>query len=247
MKTLAAGIGAAVAALILSTSPTAHAEPTVPECPDPSAPIVTARAFSSDVAVGTKKTKQMKLEVWTHAGCDVDAAEAVIRAPRKTYRVQLKPATVVEGAVYWQGTLAIAPSTLRNSDAGAWPTTYRVTGAEIQTATVTNLVRRATRVTRFNAGPEPVQDDRLTYTGHVERASWTSGRYRDLAGHPVGVHRIWLDGEESELVAGAVTRKDGTFRVTRAYAGPGYYAAVPHENRTTVSSLSRRDKVTTPQ
>ncbi len=247
MKTLPARVGAAVAALILTASPTAHAESTAQVCPDPSAPILTGRVFSSDVAIGIKKTKQMNLEVWTHEGCDVGAAEAVVRAPRKTFRVQLQPIEVSEGTVHWFGTLAIAPRTLRNSDAGAWPTTYRVTGAETATATITHVVRRATRVTRFNAGPEPVRNDRLTYTGHVERASWTSHRYRNLAKHPVSVERIWLDEEESEQVAATVTRKDGTFLVTRAYAGPGFYVAIPQLSRTTNSSESRRDTVTTPQ
>jgi hypothetical protein len=249
MKTFVTSLGTAAvaAALVLTGSPSAQADTPSQPCPDAGAPIVQGRVFSSQVAVGTTKTQRLELEVWTHAGCDVTAAKAVVRSPRVTRAVQLEPVEVVEGEVRWRGSLAISPRSLRNSDAGGWPTTYQVTGDHADTETVTSLVRRATRVTSFNAGPEPVRNGRITYSGHVERANWDRRRYDDLAGHVVGVQRIWLDEEESELVAAPRTRKDGTFRVTKAYAGPGHYVAVPHENRTTASSQSRRDTVTTSQ
>ena len=70
---------------------------------------------------------------------------------------------------------------------------------------------------------------------------------RDSAGRLVTVTRIFLDEEDREGLAEPVTKADGTFRVTRPYAGPGFYLAIVDGTRTTAGAESRRDRVDTPQ
>ena len=248
MRTLVAGLGAVAltaASLLTATGP-AHAETPTATCADPRQPIVESLTFDSHVSVGTKKTKRLRLDVYTHAGCDVSGAKATVQGPRSTRTVALQPVESDGEYVRWQGTLAISPRSLRNSDAGAWQTTYRVRGEHADSQTVASHVRRATRVS-FNAGPEPVRNNRLTYSGHVERASWNTKRYHDSAGRLVTVTRIFLDEEDREGLAEPVTRSDGTFRVTRPYAGPGFYLAIVDGTRITAGAESRRDRVDTPQ
>ena len=247
MKTFVAGLGtAALAASLLSSTGVAHAETQTAPCADPRQPIVDFLTSDSHVVVGTQKTKRLRLSIYTHAGCDVSGAKATVQGPRSTRRVTLQPVASDGEYVHWQGSMAISPRSLRNSDAGAWRTTYRVRGEYSDTQTAASHVRRATRVT-FNAGPEPVQNNRLTYRGHVERASWNTKRYHDSAGRLVTVTRIFLDEEDREGLAEPVTRSDGTFRVTRPYAGPGFYLAIVDGTRTTAGAESRRDRVDTPQ
>ena len=242
MNRTTAALGAAAlaaAALLVPTTATAHAA----DC-DPDAVLVDGLGFSQDVAVGTTKTKTLTLEVYTDASCTVTGAKATVHAPRRTTVVELTQVGTANGMVHWRGSLAIKPSALRNSDAGTWPTTYRVSGEHPDQLTVDHHVRRASRVS-FNAGSEPVTGTTITYTGKLERASWDSDRYRGWS-HRVDLYEEFSDSEDSDLLATPTSGSDGRYRVTQRYRGPGEYSANVLGTSTTARSHSRTDRVTTP-
>jgi hypothetical protein len=122
------------------------------------------------------------------------------------------------------------------------PTTYRVTGAGIDELTVSNEVLRASRMT-FNAGPEPVRNNRITYSGKVERASWNSRRYFGWRGRTVRVTAFYEDHGNSEQVAAPVTRRHGTYRLTQRFPGTAEYHADVARTSTTAAAHSRTDHV----
>jgi hypothetical protein len=200
MNRLIAGISTAAvsAALLIAAPSTAGAdERTAParataSCPDPTQIIDDEATIPQEVVVGTKHTKRMVLDVWANADCGVTGASAIVDAPRRDFGVRLTKVGTINGYDHWQGSLRIRPRTLRNSDAGIWPTTYRVTGAGIDELTVSNEVLRASRMT-FNAGPEPVRNNRITYSGKLERASWNSRRYFGWRGRTVRVTAFYED------------------------------------------------------
>jgi hypothetical protein len=64
----------------------------------------------------------------------------------------------------------------------------------------------------FNAGPEPVRNARITFSGHLERASWDTRTYRDLAGRVVSIYQVRLDEEDMEEINAVKTGADGRYR-----------------------------------
>ncbi len=226
--------------------PASAADPApVPPCPGPGQTIIEGLGDLPSVAVGTTKTQKLRFDLYTRTGCGATGATVAVRTPQGTRTVKLKEASRDAERVQWKGALSITPRTLDNDDAGRWPTTFRVTGAVPDSHSFNSSVRRAVRIS-FNAGPEPVRKSRITYSGHLERASWDTRTYRDLKGRTVSIYQIRLDGEDMDEVAAVKTGADGRYRLTRRYSGPGIYVAVYDGTRYTAEKWSRRDRVITP-
>lgn len=218
------------------------------DCDDPAHPIDVGREL--DVVVGTKKTQTGYLVVYTDRGCAVDGAVAVITSPRTTFRVPLTetPTDGDDPYTAWSGALRIKPSELRNSDAGVWTVRYEVDGGAPETSETTTVeghVLRATRAT-FNAWPEPVRHDRLTFTGTLERADWNAHRYRRVS-KPVVVQTLDRhDDSQTVDVAELRTKKDGTFRKTVPFPGAGPYWVRFEGGKVSAPTESRADRVAAP-
>ena len=248
MNRLLAGISAlAASAALIAAAPlpalAADPAPVATACVDPAETIVEDAGYPQVVAVGVKKTQRMLLEVWTRAECAVTTASATVEAPRRTFRVPLtKVGTTIDGWDHWRSTLPIAPRSLRNSDAGVWPVTYDVCGVGADRFTVANKVLRASRLS-FNAGPEPIENGRVTFAGKLERASWATFRYAGWRERTVPVTAFFEDHGTSKLVAAPRTRSDGTYRVSQRFPGYAEYHAEAGASSTTARARSRTDQV----
>jgi hypothetical protein len=187
----------------------------------------------------------MRLDLYTYENCPVTGAKATVVAPRKTTRVTLRKVGTNNGYVHWQGSLAISPKSLRNSDAGTWKVNYLADGEHLDSDSREVGVLRASRLS-FNAGPEPVVNDRITYSGKLERASWNSGRYVPHANRKIELQADFASQPETDYLGAATTRSDGTYRMSQRYRGPGEYSASVGYTSTTAGAVSRTDTVTTP-
>jgi hypothetical protein len=233
----------ALAAGLLGLAPQAQAAPT---CPAPAHPIDGYGAV--DVAVGTKKVVTVDLDVAALQGEDVEGAVAHLSGPRRSYHVTLEPGPVPapgEGPRKWSGSVRLDPRDLRNSDAGTWELRYTVTGnGTSESVTTEAKIRRATRAT-FNAGPEPVRHDRLTFSGQLERASWNTRHYSGVS-KTVVVRMVDAGGEEDADVVTLETRSDGTYRRTVAFPGPNRYWLAYEGGTVSAPTQSRVDRVDAP-
>lgn len=218
-----------------------HAEAAVPGCSS-----VIDGFYDLQLAVGITKTKTAELAVFTLKDCDVQRASAIVKAPRKTYRVAL---TKIAGdpsdaTDRWTANFSVNPKALRNIDAGVWPVTYAVTGAASASASIDGHVRRGTRAS-FNAGPEPVRENRITFSGKLERADWTNHRYRGIS-RPIAIEATGPDEDEPLIIARLTTRKDGTYRTTQRFPGAHRYWMSYAGTSVTAGTSSRPDWVPTP-
>jgi hypothetical protein len=246
LRRLVVGAVSALSLIPALATPADAADPApVPPCPGPEQTIIEVGDEPS-VAVGTTKTQKLRFTLYTRTGCDAATATAAIRTPQGTRTVRLEEVSRDAERVQWSGALSIAPRSLRNEDAGRWRTTFRVSGPNPDSYTVNSNVRRAVRIS-FNAGPEPVRNGRITYSGHLERASWDTRTYRNLAGRVVSIYQIRLDEEDMDEIAATRTGTDGRYRLTQPYSGPGFYVGVYDGTRYTSDKWSRRDRVDTPK
>ena len=235
-------VATALSAGLLGLAPEATAAP--PTCPDAAHPIVSV-SDDFDLTVGTKKVQKTDLDVLVDDRCGVDKVVAVVTSPRRTYRVTLTegsddPTSHTTG---FSGTLRVDPDDLRNSDAGLWAVSYRVNDDSTKVATGSGRVRRATRVS-FNAGPEPVRNNTITFSGKLERADWNKSRYRGIRGDVRVVVEVCC--EEDDVVARFTTRSNGKYRVTQTFPGPDDYSLVYAGSDTTAGTKSRVDRVDAP-
>ena len=137
---------------------------------------------------------------------------------------------------------SVTPRTLRNSDAGVWPLTYTLTGENPASVSIDGHVRRGTRAT-FNAGPEPVRNNKITFSGRLERADWNRHRYRGIS-RTVEIETPDAGGEESVAVARFTTRANGTYRHTQPFPGPNSYWLTYPGTKATAGTSSKPDHVT---
>lgn len=238
MKRLAGALAAtALTGGLLGLAPQASAAPT---CPDLSHMIVGFGA--PDVAVGTKKVKTMNLEVFTDSSCDISQATAVLTGPRTTYRVKLHPAAPKKDTVAWTGKVRLDPKKLRNADAGTWKLRYEVSRDDAAQAVNDDVsVRRATRVS-FNAGPEPVKNGKLTFSGKLERASWNSHRYAGVS-KPLVVHAYDKAHQGEVDVLAFSSAKKGSYRQTVKFPGTNTYWVTFDGGTVSAPTESRKDRV----
>jgi hypothetical protein len=216
----------------------AHAAPV---CADPTQPINTDLDTGYSIAVGTTKSQKLDLVVYTREGCDVTGATAKVTWPHGSRKVTLHKTVLPSGELKWEGRLTVSPKTLRNSDAGVWPTTFTVTGEHTDTLTVDSAVLRASRLS-FNAGPEPVQNGKISYAGKLERASWNSNTYHGYS-QPIEIRHYFDPHEEPDILATPSTKSNGTFRVTQKFRGAGDYSAAYSGNGSTYPKVSAEDHV----
>jgi hypothetical protein len=141
----------------------------------------------------------------------VSGTNATVKSPSRTTKVTLKNACTSNGLVRWTGQLKISPKSLHNSDAGAWTITYTATGDHPQSVTVDGDVRRASRAT-FNAGPQPVRNNTITFSGKLERANWNTRHYAGYS-RKVTLYRNFVledDDASVDVVAEPTITKTGT-------------------------------------
>lgn len=226
----------AAAALVVPVVPASAA----PTCADPVHLITGTWGF--EAVVGTTKVKDVELALSVPRGCRVDDAVAVVTSPTRIYRVVLREqAENPDTQPSWRGSLKIDPKKLRNTDAGTWRVRYEVRGEAVDSADNVGHVRRATRVS-FDAGPEPVRHGRITFTGTLERASWSAHRYRALD-RTLTVQTFEADGVEHADLLALRTGSDGRFRSTVRFPGNGTYWAYFEGDDASGSATSRRDRV----
>lgn len=225
---------------LVGLTPSASAAPT---CADPDHPI---RGYNHlDAAVGTRVTT-FELGVYPDKGCGVTGGVAVVTSARHTYRVTLHQRTGGADDPFetWVGDLRLQPKTLRNSEAGTWTVRYEVSGEHPDTTDdPVGQVVRQTRLS-FDAGPEPVRKDRITFSGRLERANWNTRRFSGIS-KQVHVNRIDEGGGFSE-VAAPTTRDSGRFSVTQAFPGAGTYQVYYPGGTVSASVYSRTDRVAAP-
>lgn len=230
---------AALASGLFAVVPAVSAQ-AAPVCEDPEHPINTDSNTGYSVELGTTKTQKLHLVVYTNDGCDVTGAKAEVTWPHGSKKVTLHKLVLASGLVRWDGDLKVSPKSLRNSDAGVWPTTFTVTGAHTDTLTVNSSALRRSRLS-FNAGPEPVRDGKITFAGKLERANWNTHTYRGYS-QPVEISYTF-DDDAGDTVATPTTKANGTYRVTRALPGYGDYQAFFHGNGTTGPRNSTVDSI----
>lgn len=152
--------------------------------------------------------------------------------PRPTGRVRLQQSS--DGRTGWTTVATVTPDA-----AGAFDTWYELShptgclrlyypgSADATTArtSVLHLTRTVTRITGFNASPEPVRKGRtLTVTGIPQRAkgsSWTG-----LSGQHVTIRFRAAGSATSTRVATVTTGKDGRFSVPFTAERDGAWYAV---------------------
>lgn len=213
------------------------------ECDDPANPI--SSGYTTSVALGVKKARTSTLNLYTFDGCQVDGVTASVAAPRGTTKIKLTKGTAKNGLVHWQGKIKIKPTKLRNSDAGNWPVTFTATGDQVDAETVPLEVKRLSRLT-FNAGPEPVRDNKITFAGKADRASWNSHRYVAWSNQRVEISVAeGDDGGEGlpEQVAETTSNASGAYRLTTKFFGANEYYAQTYSTDTTLGVSSSSDHV----
>jgi hypothetical protein len=212
-------------------------------CADPAHPI---QGFNRlDAAVGSEVTT-FELGVYPGTGCGVTSAVAIVTSSRHVYRVALHQRPTIGDLPVdsWVGDLVLRPKTSRNSEAGAWTVRYEVDGAHpgVEEDPYGQVVRQ-TRVS-FNASPEPVRKNTITYSGRLERANWNTRRFSGISTN-VHINRIAEDGGFSE-VATPRTRHNGKFRVKQPFPGPGTYRLYYSGDTVSASVYSAPDHVAAP-
>ena len=200
---------------------------------------------SVELSIGVKHAQTMHLGVITAEECGATGATATIKDPvRGTQKVTLTKELDTEGHVRWTGEYQVSPKKLTNADAGTWPITYAVTGATPDSVAINAKVRRAVRGS-FNAGPEPVKNGRITFSGKLERASWSKKKYYGLSRD---LEVSYAAEEEAEPVVVSTPRSNtaGKYRVTQHYPGPGAYQLTWPGSSSTSPFASQADRVDTP-
>lgn len=231
---------AALSCGLVGIAPVASAEET---CADPEHPIRGTNRL--DAAVGVEVTT-FELGVYPGTGCGVTSAVAIVTSSRHVYRVTLHQRPTVGDLPVdsWVGDLVLRPKTLRNSEAGSWTVRYEVDGAHpgVEEDAYGQVVRQ-TRA-RFDAGPEPVRRNKITYSGRLERADWDTRRFSGISAD-VHITRTADDDGFSE-VATPTTRDNGRFRVKQPFPGPGTYRLYYPGDTISASVYSRADHVAAP-
>ncbi|MGY4928768.1 hypothetical protein [Streptomyces sp. 900105755] len=151
--------------------------------------------------------------------------------PLPTGRVQLQQSA--DGRTGWTTVATVTPDATGAFD--AWQTLHKPTGylrlyypgnadATATTTGVVHLTRAVTRITGFNASPEPVRKGRtLTVTGTLQRqngSTWTG-----VSGQHVTIRFRVAGGKTSTGMATVTTGKDGRFTLTFTAKQDGTWSA----------------------
>jgi hypothetical protein len=227
---------AALATAVVAVGPTrATAE-------EPTPRIQAAHAAADPVVVGISTTQKL------HAFLAVTEsstrrADVVVDTPRRIFRTPLVEGESYDHLTFWDADIPIAPSSLRDSEAGRWMTTFRVLDREPESrVTLEAQVLRATRAT-VDARPEPVRSGAtVTVTGRLERASWDSRSYRGYGGQPV-VLEFRTETGSYQAVKTVTTAADGSARTSLKASQDGFYRFRFAGNGTSGASRAAGDHV----
>jgi hypothetical protein len=163
--------------------------------------------------------------------------------PRRIFRTPLVEGESYDHLTFWNADIAIRPSSLRNSEAGRWMTTFRVLDRDPESVmTFDARVVRASRA-KVNASPEPVAaGGRITVTGKLERANWNTRAYGGYAGQAVTVEFRGLTGPYQTLTS-TKTSSSGAVRTTVRATSDGFYRLVFPGNSTSGATHTPGDYV----
>ncbi|MER7922284.1 hypothetical protein ABTY96_04000 [Streptomyces sp. NPDC096057] len=169
--------------------------------------------------------------------------------PRPTGRVQLQQSA--DGRTGWTTVATVTPDATGAFD--AWQTLHKPTGylrlyypgnadATATTTGVVHLTRAVTRITGFNASPEPIRKGRtLTVTGTLQRpngSTWTG-----VSGQHVTIRFRAAGAKTSTAMATATTGKDGKFTLTFTAKQDGTWNAAYTATSAFLNSTSAGDYV----
>ncbi|MGY5014686.1 hypothetical protein ACWCY6_42590 [Streptomyces sp. 900105755] len=169
--------------------------------------------------------------------------------PLPTGRVQLQQSA--DGRTGWTTVATLTPDATGAFD--AWQTLHKPTGylrlyypgnadAIAATTGVVHLTRAVTRITGFNASPEPVRKGRtLTVTGTLQRqngSTWTG-----VSGQHVTIRFRVAGGKTSTGMATVTTGKDGRFTLAFTAKQDGTWSAAYTATSAYLNSTSAGDYV----
>ncbi|MEU4038548.1 hypothetical protein [Streptomyces collinus] len=169
--------------------------------------------------------------------------------PLPTGRVQLQQSA--DGRTGWTTVGTVTPDATGAFD--AWQTLHKPTGylrlyypgnsdATATTTGVVHLTRAVTRITGFNASPEPVRKGRiLTVTGTLQRqngSTWTG-----VSGQLVTIRFRVAGAKTSTGMATVTTGKDGRFTLTFTAKQDGTWSAAYTATSAYLNSTSAGDYV----
>lgn len=239
-RLLPAVLATALTAGLLTLSPTASAD----DCPDPGAPITGVSPTPDDVVLGITGSTSTRVFVDGYVGCFSSFENPYVRVltPHREIVVDLSEGPPpFEGGVEYEGQLTLDPSELEDADAGSWLLSFEAEGRRY--AERTFHVRRATELT-FNAGPEPVRRDTVTFSGVLRRVSWERGRFEGVKGERVRVLRLGpVDAPQPKRVALLTTKKKGKYTNKQPFPGTDRYQATYAGTESAAAAESRVDKV----
>ncbi|MET9964977.1 hypothetical protein ABZZ80_03370 [Streptomyces sp. NPDC006356] len=152
---------------------------------------------------------------WLRSGCSTSMRDGVTYRPcEETHYID--PDDVDSGDT----------GHLRNGDATSWSTygtAYKPNGSrDTDKLSATVRLKRASRIVRIDAGPEPVaKDAKITVTGTVQRANWTNDRF-DNYGLPAVQLQFKASGSSSYKTVKTVTASSaGALKTTVTAAQDG--------------------------
>ncbi|MGY5061166.1 hypothetical protein ACWDFR_45270 [Streptomyces sp. 900105755] len=169
--------------------------------------------------------------------------------PLPTGRVQLQQSA--DGRTGWTTVATLTPDATGAFD--AWQTLHKPTGylrlyypgnadATATTTGVVHLTRAVTRITGFNASPEPVRKGRtVTVTGTLQRqngSTWTG-----VSGQHVTIRFRVAGGKTSTGMATVTTGKDGRFTLAFTAKQDGTWSAAYTATSAYLNSTSAGDYV----
>ncbi|WEH29240.1 hypothetical protein [Streptomyces sp. AM 3-1-1] len=139
-----------------------------------------------------------------------------------------------------------------NSDATTWKTAIGLTlftrddqlkTHETETRPYTVQLKRAARTTT-NATPEPVsKGKKVTVTGKVTRANWSTKKYDAYSGRTVSLQFRAKGAKTYKTLKKATSNGTGNLKTTVTAGVDGYYRWVYYGNSTTGSATSTADYV----
>lgn len=240
-RLLPALLATALTAGLLTLAPTASAA----DCPDPGAPVTGVSPTPDDVVLGITGSTATRVFIDGYAGCFSSLENPYVRVltPDREIIVDLTEGPQpFDGGVEYEGQLTIDPSQLEDADAGSWLLSFEVEGRRYDERTF--HVRRASELT-FNAGPEPVRKNRITFSGRLRQVSWERGRFEGVKGERVRVLRLGpSDAPHPTRVALLTTKKKGKYKNKQPFPGTDRYQATYAGTDSTAAAASRVDTVT---
>ena len=229
-----------LAAGLLTVAPTAWAD----GCPDPGAPVTGVSPTPEDLVLGPLESSSTRVFVDGYQGCfnPDDGPYVRVLTPHREIIVNLSEGPPpFDGAVEYEGQLTVDTAELEDADAGTWLLSFEAEGRRYAERTFS--VRRESRIS-FDAGPEPVRHDKITFAGKLRRASWERSRFEGVKGERVRVLRLGpVETASPRRVALLTTKKKGRYSNRQPFPGTDRYQATYDGSAAVAPVTSRVDTV----